>query len=640
MHVRIRVDRAVRRFGGVLALASVCLGVESGAAASRQPRQSNDIPIINTRSVLDEALMTTMKISDRGVQAVALLHIARVRHNEDPAAALELAQNVAKILPGLPEDMTWGDIFKDAFNPLNVLGGVGLYSLYGPYLGNALNTNRSLTRQQFLREAYRSRKVALTQELFELLVPTAPALALATESTLPVAYRAVALEALLRLGPASQAETRVASVKQVIQAGTREIPAPDLARLAEAVHQYDPAASRLLITEALVKVRARNTPEQVLEDVYASAIKVQPDFFSDSAFSAESPQLKAKRQLAFGRGTAATDPQRALAVLKDVTPRSRETREGLAAALRLIAEEAPQDVSTEIRSQALRLVDDSEGITFRVARDAVVALGTVDSGLASERAAALRLEAGRTFENIVRLELALSWLPKRPLQAFEMLESFDDRFWSSLGPTVWGITKNPSWRPELFRPIVRTKKEWPRQAIVVAAQDAVPAERTLRRCTAVARFLDTSAVKLLAKYVDSQTQYRDEWVEYLPFALAEVAVARHQAGDEAALRLLEDAQKLAKSAPRPAREWALGWNARAWQDVAPASRTPILEEAVTSLTRLQKHGKLEVHLPLLLDQVSRLDPSRALQIARSSKTELRPFALTAVASGLRVATSR
>ena len=311
--------------------------------------------------------------------------------------------------------------------------------------------------------------------------------------------------------------------------------------------------------------------------MYASAAKVQPGFNFDPVEPSVGRDIHARRQLAFARAVSGTDPGRALSLIAAITHDSGQTYQGRASVLRLVAEQVPSELAADIRQEAVRLLD-LRGLNnvqdAQMAGDALVALGIVDPDLALQRSMAFPSNR-RFLGSFIRVELALSWLPRNRAKAFEILETLDNEFWQGLADEAWKLTSRPASRDPSFRAIARVKQLWPREAVAVAAEDRTLADRTLRRFEEVARLLDTSIVKRLPGKTGDGSHFRAYWgnyVAYRPFALAELAVARQQLGRDDASRTFEEVHTIVQSAKSPAREWALVWNARAWLDAAPDRR--------------------------------------------------------------------
>ncbi|HEY7473769.1 MAG TPA: hypothetical protein VH679_02065 [Vicinamibacterales bacterium] len=608
---------------------AACL-LTTGARSFAQ--QSAPSPPVALPSVLEEALPATMDIDNRGLRSFGLLEIARIRQRDDEAAALELAQRVARILPDLPEDETWGDFMRGFFNPLNLLNIVATTAAYGPQVSTMISENRANVRRQYLYEQYRKQKATLTQDLFELMVPHAPDMAVKTEATLRPAYRVLAIEALLRLGPAADAERLVAIARDLSVTKNKDIPSYELGMLAEAVNRYNPSAARVILDESLRKIRGSDVPDGLMDAIYERAIRIEPVFDFDPAVPAADKRVHAQRQLAYARAAAAVNARQALSILNAVTHDGSETRQGVAAALRAIAAAAPESLWPDIRQAALRSMEDgAKRSNYLINRDAIVALGYVDPALAAERADRLVTKNTRVTGNAVRLELALSWLPSRRSRAFQILESLEDQFWKSLAESTWKMSSMSQIKTQTFSAIVRAKREWPLQAAAAGGEDLAAASRTLRRFTEIARILDSNAVKHVAKHVNDHEQLRRQWIDYLPLALADAAAARQKLSDPAAHAVFEESYKVASTAKSPAREWAYAWNAAAWHQAGPTLPSTVVDRIVSRLVRFDDHGKLSRDFPMYVEQVTRFSPPTALRLARARRGDQRAMGLIAVA---------
>jgi hypothetical protein len=638
----------LRRVVGALVCTFLCVVLPTRPIESRQWQEQASNPGVSLKTVLDEAQALTAKIGNRGVQALATLETARLRERDDTAAAQELTRRVASILPDLPEANTFGDMMKDALNPLNLLSGVGMYSAYGPYLGNTLYNARIRERQLTRLIAYESRKADLTLNLFEQMGRTDPAGALATALKLGPLFRAIAFEAFLRVAPREAVGPAIEGVRQMMKGDNVDVAPLDLGLLAEAVQRYEPELAQTVLEEALRRVRKTNTPIEILEAVYASAVKVQPSFDFDPAAPSVGGEVRARRRLAFARAISETDTERALRLIAEVAHDSAETRQRRALVLRLVAEQELPHLAAEISALAIRLLDHPElnrrfffltpnadlTSNFQFAGDALIALGIVDQDLAHQRSMAFPPNR-RFLSELMRVELALSWLQRHRARAFEMLEAMDNRFWQAVADGAWRVSSVPASGEPSVSTIARVKREWPREAVAVAAEDPAVAARTLSRFEEVARLLDDSIGRRVSGRMDDVVRFRAYWVDYCPFALVELATARQRLGRDDASRAFEEARKLAHGADSPAREWALVWNARAWAVAGSNQSLPARDEAVARISRIGDHKHLEDHLVALVRQLSHLSPGAALQTARRAKNDVRPFALLAIVEELR-----
>jgi hypothetical protein len=620
-----------RRTVGGLVCALIGLSAVVGRTESqRSGDQFAQVPV-DPRVVLDEAQALTMRLGNRGVQALALLEIARVREPADPTAAQELTRRVADILPDLPAASTFGDMLKDGLSASNLLGSLATNAISGPYVSNAVAAARFSEGQQTRRNEYETRKAELTVQLFEKIGKTDLQTALATAQKLDPLFRTIALEALLRVAPQGVAGQILPSVRQLLQGKKDDIVPLDLALLAEATHPHDPELARSILTEALSKLKT-DSAVNLLETLYVSAVRVNPTFDFDPAKPPVGRDIHARRQLAFAHAIARTDAARALKLITAVTHDSQETRQRRAATLRLIAEHAPRDLAEGIRAESVRLLDHRQ-LSFLVARDALIALGLVDPDLARQRSFALP-RPSYVLSGMARAELALSWLSSHPARAFEILEGLDDKFWQETADGAWKTSSMPSSRNLSFSLIARTKRLWPQAAADAGPMEPAVIERTLRRFENVARLLDKAIVNRLPDKMGDRLDFRAMWVSYSPFATTELAVARQRLGHPDARKAFEEARQIALKAQSPTQEWALAFNARAWIDGAPGVHLPALDEAADQVTRLNHHGHLDAYVVDLIRQVTGIRPDAAVALARRAKNDVRPFALAAVADEL------
>jgi hypothetical protein len=242
----------------------------------------------------------------------------------------------------------------------------------------------------------------------------------------------------------------------------------------------------------------------------------------------------------------------------------------------------------------------------------------------------------RLLADIVRLNLALSWFHSRPLEAFDILHGLPDAFWSALGKAAFRshrrIGLGEDVNAYLSAVVVRVKSDWP--AAVARPLPGQEAEFTQssRRFLSVAELLDRAAVEQLSENGDRPLA----WPSYLPFALVAAGSSVRGSDTVAASAAFGRALQLANEVSSPAREWALVWNAVAWNAAGSENDRRAAAEAVARASTLRTHRSLEPALAALVGQISRLDASAGLRVARTAHPRLRAGALTAVVAAGRL----
>jgi hypothetical protein len=284
--------------------------------------------------------------------------------------------------------------------------------------------------------------------------------------------------------------------------------------------------------------------------------------------------------------------------------------------------------------------------------DLLAALAERDPGAAWQRADASRFERriatelllairpreflDRFCTDLVRLELALSTLEAGPGKALAVLESFDERFWTSLGVAAWLSNRTSEqhafffhWLSDLHE---RVRTGWTAAARRLADTDLIAAQTTMRRFLEVAGWIDAAAVK----HIPDMREPTDLWITHLPFFTATAAATLPEIDPARVDDAIRRSVTLASTLSSPAREWAACWNAVAWRHVhTDAARTATAE--ALELTRRLRTYRSDVwgrRAPNFARQVARLDSLTAYQLAKRVHSPAYAATLAAVASGV------
>ena len=570
--------------------------------------------------ILREALAEARYSNDLPYRLSSLLTIVRVLEKLDPQEAGETLEEVASLVPKLPEKASFWERLQ--------LGS-----------GEAWSFSQYVAQIQTRIEL----KTEVSLELVNQFAPrdASRTLQIALSIKLPYA-RALAVETSLRAWPAAEKDSVISIAERLADS---ENSAVNFAALASGVAVHDTLLAATLAGRAVNALRPKDALTAAL--VIPILIRVKPLL--------------------------------AWQALKALDKEDEDVLVTRAAMLRQLVQVMPEDMHLEMRDFALDILESiptprplfysTSGALRKQLRlagitaDAVVSLGAVDPVLAQHRAGesdfyrrvtSMFLERGgpgwirkdketreqleRTFyQNLAQLDLALSLLESDPRGSLIILESFDNAFWDifvyvTLRGEVPSLDGPTARRTEqrLIRLLIEVKTRWP--AVAIAQHDSTNPERSLERVIEISARLDSIAALVVAKKKKS----RWVWADYLPFALASVAGAVHQQDSQAAEVLFERAVNIAATiAQSPAREWSLVWNAAAWNKYGSAKARVAGARAVSLVVALEKHKPWTGLLSRLVYQVARLDPRAALQIALSKEAaSRRAYVLTAVAAAM------
>ena len=154
----------------------------------------------------------------------------------------------------------------------------------------------------------------------------------------------------------------------------------------------------------------------------------------------------------------------------------------------------------------------------------------------------------------VRLELALSTLEAGPGKALAVLESFDERFWTSLGVADWLSNRTSERHGFFFRWLSdlheRVRTGWTAAARRLADTDLIAAQTTMRRFLEVAGWIDAAAVK----HIPDMREPTDLWITHLPFFTATAAATLPEIDPAGVDDAIRRSVKLASTLSSPARD--------------------------------------------------------------------------------------
>jgi len=248
------------------------------------------------------------------------------------------------------------------------------------------------------------------------------------------------------------------------------------------------------------------------------------------------------------------------------------------------------------------------------------------SGLNPDSKEARKKFAKSFFQDLVRLDLALSLRDQSPEITLVILDSLKNDFWIGLSytalrrglPEVTGFDPKIVTNPESFKSRLR-------KLLREAKMQWLGIE--------VAELLDRAA---MAVYIKEESA-REEWLSYLPFALTIAGQVLYAKDSTAAMNVFQKTISLAKEIPTPTREWALCWNAAVFSKTNFQKAFISATEATNLITVLGKHGPWESSIPLLVNQVAAFNPEAALNIARSLKDKpTKVQAMVEVVNGMNI----
>jgi len=271
-------------------------------------------------------------------------------------------------------------------------------------------------------------------------------------------------------------------------------------------------------------------------------------------------------------------------------------------------------------------------------------LETKVSGLYSDNKEARKEFANSFFQNLVKLDLALSLLNQNPQFSLGILDSLKNDFWIGLSYTalregfqsVAGFDSesepNPEGIKDRLRNLLRsTKEQWPVAVINDFEIQSEKLSTKQERLIKVAELLDKVAVAVYKSREDA----REVWLDYLPFALAHAGKAIYANDSTVAIKVFQTSRALAKELPTPAYEWTLCWNTVVFSKLDFSESSIFKKEASKLIVALTNHKPWEEAVTLLINQVAVFNPGVALNIARQGKNNLdRVQALVAVVNGM------
>ncbi len=632
------------------------------------------------RRILQEALADARLDKDLANRVRSLLAVAPILDKFYSQETNEALEEAIALIPKLPEGPSfWDQMLEAAIS--GAITGVWLgflpknIPLYHVVSATLMTGSMSRLHQNWYAaiRQYLASKDGFTLDLVQLLAPKKPPRALELALSIKADYaRALGVEMCLRSWPRSESEAVISTVRKLAAGSKKEAPSAVLvAALASGVEPHDISLARELAGRAGDALNAK-TDALTARQTYTVLARLDPEASRKLVMRlAENPTANATLLLAFANGVIPIQPELAWRALTAVPRQDQKFIVERAATLRQFMEVLPQNLRDEARMYTLDLLasvpnrDIGNFITggemygelrrFAVVSDAVVSLGVVDPEMARRQAeqsafsefmgsllldTLIRQRKGldkelrqNLLQNFIRLDLALSLLPSRPLEAFQILESLDDHFWSAFGQAAWRSFRfedpvGVNWR--LSRLVAQVKTRWPDSATAVAGTRPEESARTLRRFLVVSELLDTVAVAKLPQ----NEKLRYAWLEYLPFALTYAGRALQARQPEDAAKAFQNSMKLAEGIPSPAREWALCSNARAWKELGADQGRTAGQDAANRAAALKNYKPWELELPHLIQQVARLDPAAALRIARARNKGFRATALVAVVVGM------
>jgi len=220
------------------------------------------------------------------------------------------------------------------------------------------------------------------------------------------------------------------------------------------------------------------------------------------------------------------------------------------------------------------------------------------SGLNPENEEARENFAANFFQDLIRLDLALSLLNQHPQFSLAILDSLKNDFWIGLSytalkkslPRASGFDSKTEPDPEGFKSRLKwllnqAKENWPIAAINnTAIQAEVPITKPYR-FVKVAELFDGAAAAVYIEKEDS----REDWLNYLPFALMDAGRVLYAKDSTAAMNAFITAMNLTRQMPTPAREWALSWNTAVLNKIDAQQSLAYGKEASQLLDALMKN---------------------------------------------------
>jgi len=591
------------------------------------------------------------------------------------------------------------------------LGALRSVSSYGVFLAtrHALVFSSSVVQSE-LAGYYTTaiRRIALKEQLsiqlVRLLASKDPrralelALLVKDEST-----RALGVSVALAAWPSGTSSEITTTVQKLAADNTGSDPSPEfLAALADGLAAHDASIARDLARRAAAGQAQRKVANEAVYAIVAALDRRAAESLLSSL--ADSRDGDAPFRLgAFARSVASSQPDLAWRALSSIDSRSEKLWPLRAAVLRQIARQLPSDLRPSALEAARTLLssaaakgDWEEGPLYPV-WDALMALDYLEAGsglVELGRVTSGRFEgfilgnAGSGFmyygdeyrmpkvgflnkterqelrefkerhdtvkktflPNLIRLDLAISWIQSDPARSLSVLETFDDLFWRALaaaalqraafeGPEVHGLPGfddppgTETIEARLTRLVAEVRLKWVAAARLMQDSNPSAAKSTLLKFAKAAESMDRAASRVI---MDKRGKTAGLWLDYLPFSQTVAGSALVELAPEAASEVFRSSVQLAKELTSPAREWALCWNAEAWVENTHSEEAhAAMAEAARDAADLNDHKPWEGLLPNLVYRVARMDPGTALRIARSEEArDVRALALTAVVVGI------
>jgi hypothetical protein len=599
------------------------------------------------RHVLQEALAVARETDDDRERAEGLLHLIPLLEKYDPQTAPAVIKEAESSFVKLREGHGfWTSVFE----------GIGR----GVFIGAPLAAVVQQAHDDRIKQQDLAKKAEIGRGLVQVLAVREPVRALDIAVSLQDPFsKAFAVEHALRTSPAG-ADATSGKVQLLLSEARKHRSAPLLGGVAAGIGQRNPMLARELAGEALRLLHQqgyeRGAP--AASYVYAACERSAPGTVAALLDSGARPSKDDKWDL-LTLARALVDVNASLA-FRAIQLAGCEDKYCATAVsiLRTLTPSLPRERHGEVL-EYVRALQEQERADLMIVSDAIVSLVPIDPGKAEEYAldshfpgawkvAAFLIDnlirprrgTERQFRDdfivsVVRLDVAVELLSTEPLRAFRTIESFDDRFWTSLAKGAWKLIPRKE-RPHLASLITRLKARWASSAAVAAERHPSDVARTLHRMAHVAELLDAEAVERLPDSDDEY--YRWRWIDYLPLASAGI-VGLGSSEPAVADRALTKSVSLTRELPDDARNWALAWNVVAWQALQTPSAKAAVRDALAHLRSDTDYGPWEARLPQLVAQVARVDASVAYAIARKADKKLRLASLLALLSVMEDASS-
>lgn len=597
---------------------------------------------------------------DRLEIALAVLPIVQ---RTNPAGVRPLAVEAVAIVKKLPQRMTTVPLILGAI----FMGIVLPYGIFlAPYA--AEESVRQRTRQALTIKGAPSLRLV---QLLSDIDAGDRALALEAAQAIEEPFaRAQALRAFFETWSSSSAAAGIQAARGQATRRENDRSAAALAGLASGVAHLDKRLAIELIQRALERTRAgsrgnNRQEETFVHEVLATLDPVLAERDLERAI-ASTADSRNDELLTIADALTKSHPVLAWRALKADSERGARHVMEIAYAVRQVAELLPPAMNDEVQQYVVELFPRRKSRVFAAGADGHELIATADllatlarideprawqdaESTTFDRLIAANLLMASPMRNrefldrflvdLVRLEVALSVLERRPSNsiALGVLESLDERFWTSIGKATWNRDGTPEDSSEIIlwlsERLAQVRTRWLEAARALAAADPAASVRTLRRFQSVAGWVDAVAVDQLGK----RSQRREALIRHLPFFLADAAEAMATLDRSAADEAIHQSVTLASSLSSPAREWALCRNAEAFKEIDSAAARAAVADAMDRARRLKGHGDSNwaSGTPRFAGCLARLDLTVAYSFARKGRSPSVPTALMAVASEMR-----